>query len=224
MKHSHRPLWLRILLVLCCSLAILSVTAPFVVIDVAGIHYEPTSMGVADIASFLYSLDINRVFGSINLLPLVENVKVILPLVGELSVTNLLLMFGDGSLASLTGHIAMPPPDTRDLMIAQHALDTMLLLVIVLLLLSLRRRGVWIRAGISFVVGLGMFLSRNFVHSYLSAADLFKNQTLNRVLNMNHDSIHVDGWGFYLFVGSMVLVLLLSVAEGIWGGTRRGAT
>ncbi len=224
MKRSQSPLWLRVLLVLFCSLAILSVTAPFVVIDVAGIHYEPTSMGVADIATFLYSLDINRVFGSLNLLPLVENAKVTLPLVGDLPVDRLLLMFGDGSLASLTGHIAMPPPDTRDLMIAQYALDIMLLLVIVALLLSLWRRGSWIRAGISFVVGLGMLLSRNFVHSYLSAADLFKNQTLNRVLNMNHDSIHVDGWGFYLFVGSMILVFLLSVAEGIRGGGRRSET
>ena len=213
MKEKRK--WVTVLLVIFACTALMSATAPFVIIDLLGIHYEPTSMGVADIATFLYSVDINRVFGSLNLLPLAENAKVTLPLVGEIAMDKLLMMFGDGTLSSLTGQIAVLPPDTVGLMTAQYALDAVFLGVIICLLLPFASKGRWLRVLLAALMTSGAVAARIFVDQTLNQVDLFSNDMLNHMLGLTRDNIHADGYGLYLFVAAMSLYVLVSLLDNL---------
>ena len=52
MKEKRK--WVTVLLVIFACTALMSETAPFVIIDLLGIHYVQTSMWVEDISTFLY--------------------------------------------------------------------------------------------------------------------------------------------------------------------------
>lgn len=75
------------------AIAVLSVVFPMIQIDIAKIYFAPTLVSISDISSFFQSLDISRVFGSLHLEPLIANVKVSLPLIGETKLSDVLLLF-----------------------------------------------------------------------------------------------------------------------------------
>lgn len=212
--------------------AILSVVFPMLEINVASIYFAPTLLGISDISAFFQSLDLNHVFGTLNIAPLVENVKVALPLVGEISLSEILLLLGDGTLASLTGPIGEISGDVTIFTNIQTIASALYITSFLCIIFSEKHLRL-LKGILSLLFAAAFVAVCLWISQALNNLAFLQNATFREVLGISEEGFFSFGAGAYLYVAGMAghaIMLMLRAANekasrnAAKGGVQRGST
>jgi hypothetical protein len=188
-------------------------------IEIAGVVFKPTLVSISDISAFLQTFDINRLFGSLHIAPLVEDVKVSIPLLGEASLSSILLMFGDGTLGSLTGHIegyTIPIEHYEYLQLVASVLYAMAFIFVVWDFKRFRKTQAVLHLTL-IVLFSAVYI--NLVMEIRSVA-MLEDEMLRTVFSVTKESIIHMEVGTVLFVAGMAGSALTLIAESIYSKRR----
>ena len=209
-KKKILPFLIRVLGIL----AILSIVFPMLEINVAGIQCTPTLVGISDISSFFQSMDIDRVFGSLNIIPFIENVKISLPILGEASLSEVLLAISDGTLGSLIGPVGGSGGNVA-IFYSIQTIASALYIASFLCVLFVERRWQFQKGMLSLLFAITYIVIYIWISRMVSGVDFLQNATFRKVFSVSEDGFLSVGIGTYLYMIGMTGHALLLMARAL---------